>query len=131
MNQPPTYAGTSPEPPPGGPVTSDEITWATIAHLAPLFGYFIGFGQILIPLIIMLTRGQTSAFVRDQAKESLNFQISMTIYAIISFILVFVVIGIPLLIALGIFGLIAMIKAASTAGRGEYYRYPFTLRLIS
>jgi len=131
MNQqPPPYAGGSYTPPPAGPVSSDEITWATIAHLAPLIGYIIGFGQILIPLIIMLTRGQTSQFVRDQAKESLNFQISITIYAIISAILIIVLIGIVLLPVLFIFGLVVMIQAASAAGRGEYYRYPATIRLI-
>ena len=129
-NSPPPYAGGSYNPPPSGPVTSDESTWASIAHLAPLIGYLTGVGHILIPLIIMLTRGASSTFVRDQAKEALNFQISMTVYVIIAFVMFLVLIGIPILIGLFIFGLVVMIQAASASGRGEYYRYPATFRLI-
>jgi uncharacterized Tic20 family protein len=70
-------------------------------------------------------------FVDDQGKESLNFQISVLIYAFISGILVFVVIGIFLLIALGIFVIVMVIIATIRANEGQKYRYPLTIRIIS
>ena len=70
------------------------------------------------------------AFVGDQAKEVLNFQISMTIYFISSVILIFLLVGIPLVIGLGIFDFIITIIAAINANDGNLYRYPINLRLI-
>ena len=66
----------------------------------------------------------------DQGKESLNFQISMTIYFIISAILTVILIGIVLLIALAIFDIVVLIIATIKANGGEKYRYPLTIRLI-
>jgi uncharacterized Tic20 family protein len=68
--------------------------------------------------------------VNDQGKESLNFQISMTIYILASVILIILVIGIALLIILGLFSLIVVIIAAIKANEGEKYRYPLTIRFL-
>jgi uncharacterized Tic20 family protein len=72
-----------------------------------------------------------SPFVADQAKESLNFQISICIYALISFVLIIMIIGIFLLIGVGVAGVILTIIASVKASNGEAYRYPLTIRLIS
>ncbi len=102
-----------------------------LAHLSALAGYsFIPFGNILAPLIIWLVKKDQSWFVNDQAKESLNFQISMTIYAAISAILVIVLIGFVLLGILYVVGLVLLIIGAIKANEGVKYRYPFTIRLI-
>jgi uncharacterized Tic20 family protein len=73
-------------------------------------------------------------FVEDQAKEALNFQILMAIvsiaFGIVGFIIALVGIWLPLWglpwLAVLVFG----IMGAVAANRGEYYRYPFNLRLI-
>ena len=88
-------------------------------------------GNVIGPLIIWLIKKDESSFVDNQGKESLNFQISFTIYCAISAILIVVVIGIILLIALGIGFLILVIIASIKANEGEEYRYPLTLRLIT
>jgi len=69
-------------------------------------------------------------FVDEQGKESLNFQISVTIYSIPLFVLIFVLIGIPLLILLLAADVILVIVAAVKASNGESFRYPLTIRLI-
>jgi len=69
-------------------------------------------------------------FVDDQGKESLNFQISMAIYGIISGILCLVLIGFVLLIVLLVANVILIIIATVRASKGEVYRYPFTIRFI-
>jgi uncharacterized Tic20 family protein len=88
------------------------------------------FGHIIAPLVIWLIKKEELPLVDDQGKESLNFQISLTIYLVAAGLLSFVLIGISLLIALGIFGLVEVIIAAVRANEGERFRYPLNLRLI-
>jgi uncharacterized Tic20 family protein len=68
--------------------------------------------------------------VRTNAVESLNFQISIIIYAIVSAILVFVLIGFVLLFVVAILAFILPIVAAVKTSNGEAYRYPITLRMV-
>jgi uncharacterized Tic20 family protein len=63
--------------------------------------------------------------------ESLNFQISVLIYAIISAILLLLLIGFILLPAVGIFWLVFTIIGSVRASNGEDYRYPLTIRMVS
>ena len=105
-------------------------TWALFCHLAAFGGYIVPFGHILGPLIIWLIKKDEYAIVDDQGKESLNFQISMTIYFIIAGILCLVLIGFVLLPVLVIGGIILVVIGATQAYKGEYYRYPFTIRFI-
>jgi uncharacterized Tic20 family protein len=105
-------------------ISQDEKTMALLAHLG---GIFFGF----IPsLVIWLIKKDSSAFVAEQAKEALNFQITVMFGYIISFILIFIVIGIFLIWALAIANLVLCIIAGIKANSGEAYRYPFAIRLI-
>jgi uncharacterized protein len=113
-------------------VSRDERTWAMLAHLSTLVGYVaIPFGNIIAPLIIWLVKRDQSRFIDDQAKESLNFQISMSIYAVISFVLMLVLIGFVLIPILYVFGIVMVIIAAIKANDGVHYRYPITIRFIT
>lgn len=104
--------------------TSDEKTMAILSHILTLVCGF------LAPLIIYLIKKDESPYVRKHAVESLNFQISVVIYGIGAAILVFLIIGIFLLIALGILAVILAIIATVKASEGKFYQYPFTIRLI-
>ncbi|OEY99238.1 MULTISPECIES: DUF4870 domain-containing protein [Stenotrophomonas] len=119
---------TAPPPPPTsvGPVPSDQRTMALAAHLLGIFTWFIG------PLIIWLISKDDSSkgFVTDQAKEALNFQITITLAMIVCFILMIVIIGGLLAPLVGILNIVFCIIAAVKANNGEAYRYPFTLRLV-
>ena len=110
--------------------TKDERTWGMLCHFSALSMFIFPFGNILAPLIIWLIKKEEMSFVEDQAKEVLNFQISMTIYLICSAILIIILIGIPILIGLVIFCFIITIIAAISANDGKSYRYPMNLRLI-
>ena len=83
------------------------------------------------PLIVMLSKGPQSAYVRHHAVESLNFHISALIYAAVCVVLIFVIIGIPLLIALGVFYLVVVIMGTVAAPAGRPFRYPLTIRFVS
>ena len=117
----------SPTPP---PPNSEQNTWAMFCHLSSLSGYIIPFGNILGPLVVWLMKKETMPLVDDQGKESMNFQITVAIAAIVCIPLIFVCVGIFLLIAVGILDLVFTIIAAIQASKGTAYRYPFALRLI-
>lgn len=106
------------------PPTQDEKTLALLAHVLGFFGSFIA------PLIIYLVKKEESPFVREHAKEALNFHITMAIYYVISIILILVIIGILGVIFLGTFSLIVSIVAAIKALEGKPYRYPLCIRFI-
>lgn len=115
---------------PTSEIPSEERTMAMLCHLAALVGYIIPFGNIVGPLVLWLVKKESMPFVDEQGKESLNFQITVTIAMIICIALMFVLIGLLLLPIVAIGSLILMILAAVKANGGEHYRYPLTIRLI-
>ena len=112
-------------PHPGGPVQSDDTTWALLAHLSVFVLALIG------PLVIYLVKKDGSPFVRQHAAEALNFHITVLIASIVSAVLMLVLIGFLLLAVVVIGSMVLGIVAAVAAGRGQPYRYPLTLRLVS
>ena len=120
----------SPPPAPSGEVSAEQRQWGLFAHLSSLVGLIIPLGNILGPLIIWQVKKDDMPFVSDQAKESLNFNITMAIAGIVAWLLIFVLIGFLLLPLIGIAWVVFTILAAIKANSGEAYRYPFALRLI-
>lgn len=108
----------------------EERTWGMLCHLSAFAGLIVPLGGILAPLIIWLIKKDEMPFVNDQGKESINFQITLFVAAIICMILMFVGIGFLLIVALAIYGVIMIIIACIRANEGTYYRYPYALRLI-
>ena len=112
-------------------VSKDEQNWAMLCHLAALAGFVIPFGNVLGPLIIWLMKKDGMPIVDRQGKESLNFQITVSVAALVCIVLVFVLIGFPLLIVVGIGALVLTILAAIKVSNGDLdYRYPFSIRFI-
>jgi len=111
-------------------VSAEETNWGVFAHLSALVGVIVPFGSVIGPLVIMLTKGKESTFIGDQAKEALNFQITVAIAILVCFVLAFVLIGFALMAIVGLADLVFIILAAVAASKGEKYRYPFTLRLV-
>ncbi|GAA3811999.1 hypothetical protein GCM10022226_35750 [Sphaerisporangium flaviroseum] len=104
---------------------SDDTTMSMLAHLLGLLTSFVG------PLIIYLVKKDESPYVRDQAAEALNFQITLFIAYVVCTVLAFVIIGFLLMFVVWIGSLIMMIMASVAANRGENYRYPMNIRFVS
>lgn len=111
-------------------VSRSEKNYAMLCHLVAFSGFIIPFGSIIGPLVMWLIKKEESEFINYHGKESLNFQISIAIYAIISGILALVLIGILFLIALGIIWIVFIIIASVKTSEGEEYRYPLTIRFV-
>ncbi len=119
------------EAPTFGAPNAEQRQWAMFAHLSALLGLVTaGWACFLGPLVIWLVKKDSMPFVDDQAKEALNFNITVMIAGAICWILVFVLIGFVLLWALAIVWIVFTIMAAIKANEGVRYRYPFALRLI-
>lgn len=113
-------------------LSKDEKTWGMIAHLSALSGWIgIPFGGILGPLVVYFVKKDESPFVRDHAKEAMNFGISIFIYALVAALLILVFIGMLLLPALIVVSIVLNIMAGLKANEGRTYKYPFTIRFIT
>jgi len=113
------------------PVAQDH-TLETLCHLLGLAGLTgIPFANVLAPLVLWLLKKDVNPAVDAHGKESVNFQISMSIYTILAGLSLFLLVGIVLLPAVIITNLVLMIIASVRASRGEFYRYPLAIRFIS
>ena len=132
--QPPLPPGGGPPAggqPSGPPLAPDqERLWGMLAHLLSFVAAYIALGFVA-PLVVLLVFGPRSAYVRAHAVESLNFNLSWLLYAIVGGILLIIGIGVLILIALGIAYVVLVIIASVQANNGQFFRYPLTIRFIS
>ncbi len=100
----------------------------TMAMLAQLLGLLTGF---IGPLIIYVINGDKDPFVKHHAAESLNFQLTVLIAYVVSFVLMLVLIGFVTFFVVWIAAIALSIMATVAANRGEWYRYPISIRMVS
>jgi uncharacterized protein len=107
------------------PLSAEDRLWIVLSHLSVLFG--VG---LLLPLVVYLVKRADSEAVAHHAREALNFHLSLLLYCIACGVLVFVIIGIPLLAMLAVGTFVLAIVAAIKGADNVPYRYPFTLRIV-
>lgn len=117
-----------------GATTHDDRTMGMLVHLLGLLTGIIGV------LILWLVKKNESRFVDHHGKEALNFQLTLLVYMIcfmaLAFILAVVTMGLgmfvvfPLIFVISIGALVLEILACMAANRGEWHRYPMTIRFI-
>ena len=121
----------------GALVPQEQRTMGMLCHLLSLIGLVVPFGNIIGPLVMWLIKKDEMPFVDDQGKESLNFQITVSLVVltliILGTVLMIVLIGFLfflLIPVVGIGAIVLVVIASIKANEGVHYRYPFTLRLI-
>ena len=142
MNESNLKDAMSAPPAPAGAANAEEKQWAMFAHLSALLGGLMtsgwagSVGFFIGPLVIWQMKKDTMPFVNDQAKEALNFAITVSLACLALLLLTFMSLGIgavltfPLLAIIGIGAVVLVIIAAMKARDGVAYRYPFALRLV-
>jgi uncharacterized Tic20 family protein len=117
---------TSPPPAPSGTPSDDQKTLALITHLS---GIVLGF---IVPLIIWLVNKDQpdKAFITDQSKEALNFQITLLMVYVVGIVLSVILIGALINLAAWLACIVLSIIGGLAAQKGQAYRYPFAIRLI-
>lgn len=100
-------------------------------NMAMLCHLLVFVGGIVAPIIIYAMKKDEHPFIEDQAKEVINFQITLIIHSFICMALCFVLVGFLLLPVLMVYSLVLPIVGGLAAARGEYYRYPFIFRFMN
>ena len=105
--------------------SADDRNIAVLTHLGViLFSFLPG-------LVVWLLKKDDNAYIAAQAREALNFQITLLIAYMLSYGLMLVLIGFVMLGAVWLANIILCVVAAAKTSQGVDYRYPFTLRLIN
>ncbi|MGC8764220.1 MAG: DUF4870 domain-containing protein [Acidobacteriota bacterium] len=103
-----------------------------VAHLSALVGFAgIPLGHLLGPLLVWLLKKDEDPFVEEQAREALNFQISIFAYTLASALMILCFcLGIPLLVLIQAFNFLSIVVTAVKAGDGRPFRYPLCIRFL-
>jgi uncharacterized protein len=120
------------EPTPGNPYAStpqpmspaDEKTWSIVVHLG---GIVFAWLAPLIGYIVLKDRGP---FVRAHTVTALNFQLTLLIAYVIGVIASLFFVGLFLLLAAAVVGVVFSVMAAVAASNGQYYRYPLAIDFV-
>ena len=115
-------------------IDKDARMWSMFCHLGGLAGMIPVcpvIGSVIVPFIIWQIKKDEHKFIDENGKESLNFQLSVFLYYIASFILCFACIGFVLVPAVVIFKVVFVIIASLRANEGRAFRYPLCIRFIS
>jgi len=115
-------------------VTDDQRTYSLLMHLGVIGFSVVGPLSVLIPIIMWIVKKNESSFIDDHGREAVNFQISLLIYTVIGIVFAIITFGLgAILVAPGltIFAIVGMVLAMVAANRGEYFRYPMTIRFIT
>jgi uncharacterized Tic20 family protein len=120
---------------------SEQRNWATGAHLSALVLAFFGGLAVLGPLVVYLIKKDEDTFVAEHSKEALNFQLTWLIggfvFAVLGVVVALLTVGIGLILivpaAIGLFiaWIVFTIRAAMASSRGEYHRYPMSVRMVN
>jgi uncharacterized Tic20 family protein len=116
----------TPDPTPPATSPSTDKLWIIICNLS----IFLGVGLILPLIVYLVFKSDPNSPITAHAKETLNFHISLFIYGAIGAILMLIVIGIFVVMAVAVGGMILAIIGALKASSGELYQYPLTIRFI-
>jgi uncharacterized Tic20 family protein len=110
--------------------SESERNWAMLCHLSAFAGFFFPFGSIIGPLICWLSRKDESAWVNENGKASMNFQLSLLLYMILAIPLCIILVGIPIIIFLGVLKIVCIIIGSIKASKGERFKYPLVIPFI-
>ena len=114
------------------PAAVDEQTrrWAFLLHLSVLAGFALPIAGLIFPIVIWQLKKPALPGIDVHGVNVINWIISLMIYTVVCVILVFAIIGIPLLIALGLVSVTFPIVAAIKANNGVVWKYPLSISFL-
>lgn len=114
------------------PHVREDKTLLVLTHLSQLLHYVVGFGGLIVPLIIWAANKERVQELDENGKAILNFQISLIVYALLS-IPAILLLGLGLIALLGIVvvGFVLPIVNAVRVNRGEKPNYYISIKFLS
>jgi uncharacterized Tic20 family protein len=110
--------------------TPDQRQMGLFLHLSQLAGLVIPFGGIILPIVLWQTQKDKMPALDAHGKMVVNFMLSVLIYAVVSVILMFVLVGFLTLLAVGVIHIVFPIIGAVKANNGELWEYPLTIKFL-
>ena len=117
---------------PGAMSPAEERTMGMLAHVIPLVAMVVSAGTLgfLASLVLYFIYKDRGPFVRENAVNSLNVQITTGIVLLISIPLMLILVGFLTFLAALVVAFVLHLIGAVKANRGEWWRPPLTLRLV-
>jgi uncharacterized Tic20 family protein len=136
LDTPPEVPAVTPAPRTGadrGPAAREQETrqWALFLHLSQLAGFLVPLAGLVVPVVIWQLKKGDLPGLDAHGKNVVNWIISEIIYAVACVLLVFVLVGIPLLIALGVLGVVFPVVGGIKANNGEVWKYPLAISFLT
>jgi uncharacterized Tic20 family protein len=103
---------------------------AVMLHLSQYLGFCIPFAGWIVPILIWQLKKEEMPMLDAHGKAVANWLISSFIYGLIFFVMVFIIVGIPLLVILGLLCLLFPIIGAINAGNDEVWEYPMAIKFF-
>lgn len=111
--------------------SAEARRWAMLCHYAAFLGFVVPFiGNVIGPLVVWQLKREDDPFIDRQGKEALNFQLTVTLLHMICWLLVWVLIGFPLMLLVACVAFVLTVIAGIKANQGRDYRYPLTWRMV-
>ena len=104
--------------------------WCMMLHLSLLAGHVVAFGGIIAPIVIWQTQKAEYPEIDVHGKNAVNWLITWVLYMIVSVILCFVFVGIPLVIVGAVLGIVFPIIAGLKANEGIVWKYPMAIPFL-
>lgn len=113
-----------------GQISSDVNTWSMFIHLSQFCGYLIPLAGLIVPIVLWQLKKSESEIIDKHGRIVVNWIITELIYGIVFALLCLIIIGIPLLIALGILSIVFPIIGGIKANNGEIWPYPLSIKFF-
>jgi uncharacterized protein len=111
-------------------LSESERNWAMLCHLSAFASFFFPFGGIIGPLICWLSRKDESAWVDENGKAAMNFNLSILLYSVLCIPLCFILIGFVIIGFLVTLKVVCIIIASVKGSKGEKFKYPLAIPFI-
>ena len=114
----------------GGDISSDVNMWSMFIHLSQFCGYVIPLAGLIVPIVLWQIKKSDSEIIDKHGRIVVNWIITEFIYGIVFALLCLIIIGIPLLFALVVVGIVFPIIGGIKANNGEVWPYPLSIKFF-
>lgn len=116
--------------PPSSLQTPDERQMGMFLHLSQLASLVVPIAGLILPIVLWQTQKDKMPAIDAHGKMVVNWMISCLLYAGVSVLLMFVLIGFLTIFAVAIMGIVFPIIGAVKANNGELWEYPVTIKFL-
>jgi uncharacterized Tic20 family protein len=111
-------------------ISSDVNMWGMFIHLSQFCGYIVPLAGLIVPIILWQIKKDESEIIDKHGRIVVNWIITEFIFGLLFALLCLILIGIPLLLALAVVGIVFPIIGAVKANNGEIWPYPLSIRFF-